>query len=65
MTALFAAGDRVTVRPDRANPNLRPGIYTIKMAMPRAGHGPRQYRVKHDQDPHERIVDEPQLNRLG
>ena len=56
----FIKGDRVAVVPDRDNPNVRLGTYTVVRALPLAGSGP-QYRVKHALDSHERVVDEAQL----
>ena len=56
----FTAGERVAVVPDRNNPNVPPGTYTVVRALPLAGHGP-QYRVKHALDSHERVIDEAQL----
>jgi hypothetical protein len=56
----FATGDCVAVVPDKANPNVRPGICTVLRALPLASFGP-QYRVKHVLDSHERVIDEAQL----
>ena len=56
----FTTGERVAVVPDRNNPNVRPGLYTVVRALPLAGSGP-QYRVKHALDSHERVIDEAQL----
>jgi hypothetical protein len=56
----YATGDRVEVAPDRGNPSVRPGLYTVVRALPFVGHGP-QYRVRHALDSHERVIDEAQL----
>ncbi len=59
----FAAGDRVSVMPDRGNINARAGIYTIVRTMPVTGQI-CQYRVKNALDNHERVLDEAQLSRV-
>ena len=59
----FASGDRADVLPDRLNPHVRPGVYTIVRAMPVTGHG-CQYRAKNTLDNHERVFDESQLRRM-
>jgi hypothetical protein len=56
----YAAGDRVTLMPDRVNPNVRPGIYTIVRALPVTNQG-CQYRAKSALDSHERVLDEAQI----
>jgi hypothetical protein len=56
----FAKGDRVIVRPDVSNANMRPGIYTIVSVLPVAGRG-CQYRAKSVMDTHERVLDEDLL----
>jgi hypothetical protein len=56
----YAAGDRVTLLPDRFNANARPGVYTIVRAMPVTNQG-CQYRAKSTLDSHERVLDEVQL----
>ncbi|HTR17752.1 MAG TPA: hypothetical protein VMI52_12065 [Acetobacteraceae bacterium] len=56
----FAVGDRVAFMPNKADPNVRPGIYTIVRAMPMTSVG-CQYRVKNEMDKHERVIDEAQL----
>ncbi len=59
----FAAGDRVSVMPDRTNMNARAGIYTIVRTMPLTGQV-CQYRVKNALDSHERVLDEAQLTQV-
>lgn len=59
----FAVGDRVQVLPDRANTNVRPGVYTIVRALPPTNQG-RQYRAKNAMDSHERVLDEAQLRAV-
>ncbi len=56
----YAAGDRVTLLPDRNNANARPGVYTIVRTMPVTTQG-CQYRAKSVLDSHERVLDEVQL----
>ena len=56
----FSAGDRVTLMPDRVNPNVRPGIYTIVRTLPVTNQG-CQYRAKSALDNHERVLDEAQI----
>ena len=56
----FTKGDRVAVAPDKDNPNVRLGTYTVVRVLPFAGSG-LQYRVKHALDSHERVIDEAQL----
>ena len=56
----FTRGERVAVVPDRDNPNVRLGTYTVVRPLPLAGSGP-QYRVRHALDSHERVIDEAQL----
>jgi hypothetical protein len=58
----FTRGERVAVVPDRDNPNVPRGTYTVVRALPLAGSGSGpQYRVKHALDSHERVIDEAQL----
>jgi len=42
----FTTGDRVIVVLDKSNTNVRPGTYTVVLAVPFVCYGP-QYRVKH------------------
>jgi len=63
LTHKFTAGDRVAFIPGSLDRNVRRGIYTIVRALPGAGQG-CQYRVKHLEDQHERIIDEDQLRRV-
>jgi len=58
----FAIGDPVLALPDKANANLRTGVYTIVKALPEAGRG-CQYRAKSAMETHERVLDESQLRR--
>lgn len=60
LTHKFTAGDRVAFVPTPSDANVRHGIYTVVRALPVAGRG-CQYRVKHVQDTHERVLDEAQL----
>lgn len=57
----FAAGDRVAFVPGSLDGNVRRGIYTVVRALPATGPGLPQYRVKHVDDTHERVIDEAQL----
>ncbi len=58
----FAAGDRVALVTNSANPNVRAGVYTIVRRLPLSSQG-CQYRAKSALDSHERVVDEVQLRR--
>jgi hypothetical protein len=58
----YAAGDRVIAMPDKANENLRTGVYVILRALPEAGRG-CQYRAKSVLETHERVLDEALLRR--
>lgn len=60
----FSVGDRVSLLPDRLNSNVRPGIYTITLAMPQTSQG-CQYRAKNVLDSHERVLDEALLRPAG
>jgi hypothetical protein len=60
----FAAGDRVTYIPGSLDNNVRRGTYTVVRPLPIAGQG-NQYRVKHLQDAHERIINEAQLTHAS
>ena len=60
MAAKFRAGDKVMLLPDRSNPNVRPGIYTITRVMPPSPTG-IEYRAKSEMDSHERVLNEAQL----
>ena len=61
MTAYkFAIGDRVRLVMDRFAGDVRPGIYTISRQLPIEANI-CQYRVRHTQDGHERVVREGQL----
>jgi len=53
----FTAGDRVAVLPDRANLNMRPGIYTITRVLPPTTQG-IQYRARNELDAHDRVLDD-------
>jgi hypothetical protein len=57
----FAAGDLVSVLPDRSNHHMRPGIYKITKALPASDEG-CQYRAKNVMDSHERVLNEAQLH---
>jgi hypothetical protein len=56
----FAAGDRVAVLPDRANLNMRPGVYTITRVLPPTAQGV-QYRARNELDAHDRVLDDAML----
>lgn len=61
----FAAGDRVAFVPGSLDVNVRRGTYTIVRALPATGHSPCQYRVRHADDTHDRVVDEAQLRQVA
>lgn len=56
----FASGDRVNFIPGTLDRTVRRGLYTVVRPLPLTSQG-CQYRVKNDQDDHERVVDEAQL----
>ncbi len=58
----FSAGQRVSIL--RMRPPFPPdGIYEIVKALP-AERGPTQYRIKHQNEAFERVVDEARLEVL-
>ena len=61
-TTKFAAGDRVTVRATRSNPNIRPGIYKVVRPLPEGSEG-RQYRAKSTMDDQERVFNEAEMEK--
>lgn len=63
-THKFTVGDRVQFMPNPSDVNVRRGTYTVVRALPDAGRG-CQYRVKHVQDEHERVIDEAQLRPVA
>lgn len=63
-THKFTVGDRVEFVPSAFDANVRRGTYTVVRALPVAGRG-CEYRVKHIQDEHERVIDEAQLRPAG
>ncbi|MCO6416372.1 hypothetical protein JYK14_09350 [Siccirubricoccus sp. KC 17139] len=57
---LYSVGQNVEFVPGRYDTNVPRGLYTVVRQLP----GPpndREYRVKHQQDGHERVVLESQL----
>jgi len=56
----FAVGDRVRFVGGRYDGDVPPGVYTISRKLPVEANV-CQYRVKHAQDGHERVVRESQL----
>lgn len=56
----FAVGDRVQLVVDRNAGDVPRGLYTISRRMPVEANV-CQYRVKHVQDGHERVVRETQI----
>lgn len=56
----FAVGDRVQVVVDRYAGDVPSGVYTVSRRLPIEANV-CQYRVKHTQDGHERVVRESQL----
>ena len=59
----YAVGAQVTLQANPANPNVRPGVYTIVRVMPLTMNG-HQYRAKHAIDNHERVLDEVEIHPL-
>lgn len=56
----FAVGDRVQLIVDKYAGDVPPGIYMISRRLPVEANI-CQYRVKHTQDGHERVVQESQM----
>lgn len=56
----YAVGDRVELMVDRYAGDVPPGIYTISRRLPVEANI-CQYRVRHTQDGHERVVQESQV----
>jgi hypothetical protein len=59
-THKFAIGDRVRLVVSKYAGDVPPGVYTISRQLPVEANV-CQYRVKHVQDGHERVVRESQL----
>jgi hypothetical protein len=47
----YRQGDRVVVLPERGNPSVRPGVYTITRVMPASPDG-LQHRARNEMDTH-------------
>jgi hypothetical protein len=61
----FFDGERVRLLPDmRAIKSRHDDIYTVVRAMPEEGPINR-YRIKHDSDPFERVVNELQIASIS
>jgi hypothetical protein len=58
----FAVGQAVAFLPTSADGNVRRGQYTVQRLLP-SEQGQPQYRVRHAQDGHERVVTESQLSQ--
>jgi hypothetical protein len=56
----FQVGQTVTLIPSRLDPHVPAGTYVIQRQLPAEGNDLR-YRVKSNQDGHERVVPEAQL----
>jgi hypothetical protein len=56
----FNVGQKVTFQPDRGDLRQLRGSYTVVRPLPSETRD-QQYRVKSDQDGHERVVRESQL----
>ena len=63
-THKFAVGDRVRVIVSKYAGDVPAGVYTISRKLPVEANV-RQYRVKHAEDGHERVVREDQLIPSG
>ncbi len=59
----YVVGAQVELLPNRANCNVRPGVYTILRVMPVTNNG-CQYRAKNAIDNHERVLDEAELRPM-
>ena len=60
VTHKFAVGDRVRLVVDKYAGDVPPGVYTISRCLPVEANV-CQYRVKHVEDGHERMVRENQI----
>jgi hypothetical protein len=60
VTHKFAVGDRVRLVVDKYAGDVPPGVYTISRRLPVEANV-CQYRVKHVEDGHERMVRENQI----
>jgi hypothetical protein len=60
VTHKYAIGDRVRLIVDKYAGDVPPGIYTVSRKLPVEANI-CQYRVRHAQDGHERVVRESQL----
>lgn len=56
----YSVGQKVELVPRRWDGNLPRGVYTVVRLLPGPDHD-REYRVKNQQDGHERVVLESQL----
>ena len=56
----FKVGQTVHLMPNRLERHVPGGVYTVQRLLPVEGRD-LQYRVKHAQDGHERVVNEAQL----
>jgi hypothetical protein len=56
----FKVGQKVHLIPNRLERHVPAGVYTIQRLLPVEGRDVN-YRVKHVQDSHERVVSEAQL----
>lgn len=58
----FSVGQNVELFPGRQDGNVPRGIYTVLRLLPNDGTD-REYRVRYQQDGHERVVRESQLRQ--
>jgi hypothetical protein len=58
----FTVGETVEFVPQRYDGNVPRGAYTVVRLLPGPPHD-REYRVRHTQDGHERVVLESQLRQ--
>ena len=63
-THKFAVGDRVRLAVSKYAGDVPPGVYAISRQLPVEANV-CQYRVKHLQDGHERVVQESQIAGPG
>ena len=56
----FSVGQKVELVRNRLDGHVPPGLYTVVRQLPGPDHD-REYRVKHQQDGHERVVLESRL----
>ena len=63
-THLFAVGERVSLSAAMRNTRNFSTVFTVKNRLPHVGTR-LQYRIRAEAEPHDRVVTEEQLSRVG